>query len=326
MDDFFNNNLTSFGEMRRKEEKGLSKAYNKVALAPIMMLGVSFFINAVYLLLGSFLPFLNEGLALEIMDFFAYVVAILLPSFFLFLLLRKNGDFPTWNAPNRKIFFPFLLLSLGVSFLGNYVSSYISAIAETFGITFTQPDFTPPTGGISFFLYFLQITIGAGLLEELFCRCLILGAVKPFGEKTAIFVSAFFFALIHGNFLQIPYAFVLGVFYGYITIRTGSILYSVIFHSLSNSISVLLTLSGTLLNENIYNILSSLFVYISIVSGIVGLVLEISALKKGVFSFKKETSILTTFQKIGRLFRSPVAIINIIIFGIMAVGYIEIGG
>ena len=64
MDDFFNNNLTSFGEMRRKEEKGLSKAYNKVALAPIMMLGVSFFINAVYLLLGYFLPFLNEGLAL----------------------------------------------------------------------------------------------------------------------------------------------------------------------------------------------------------------------------------------------------------------------
>ena len=40
----------------------------------------------------------------------------------------------------------------------------------------------------------------------------------------------------------------------------------------------------------------------------------------------KETSILTTSQKIGRLFRSPVAIINIIIFGIMAVSYIEIGG
>lgn len=326
MDNFFNNNFISFGEMRRREEKDLSKTYNKVALAPIMMLGASFLISAVYLLLGYFLPFLNDGFALEIVDFFAYIFAILLPSFILFLLFRKSGDFPTWEAPNRKIFFPFLLLSLGVSFLGNYVSSYISAIAETFGITFTQPDFTPPTGGISFFLYFVQITIGAGLLEELFCRGLILGAVKPFGEKTAIFVSAFFFALIHGNFVQIPYAFILGLFYGYVTVRTGSILYSVIFHALSNAISVLLTLTGSLLNETFYNILSSLFVYISIVSGIVGLVLEISALKKGTFSFKKETSILTTSQKIGRLFRSPVAIVSIIIFGIMAVGYIEIGG
>jgi membrane protease YdiL (CAAX protease family) len=326
MDKFFNDSFISFSEMRRREEKGLSKAYNKVALAPLIMLGASFLVSGVSLVLGLVFPFFNTDFGLELINFFAYILSLLFPSLVLLLLFRKSGDFPTFEAPRARTFFPLFLLSLGVSFLGNYVSSYISAIAETFGITFTQPDFTPPTGGISFFLYFLQITIGAGLLEELFCRCLILGAVKPFGEKTAIFVSAFFFALIHGNFLQIPYAFVLGLFYGYITIRTGSILYSVIFHALSNSISVLLTLSGTLLNENIYNILSSLFVYISIVAGILGLVLEISALKKGVFSFKKETSILTTFQKIGRLFRSPVAIINIIIFGIMAVGYIEIGG
>ncbi len=327
MEQFHSNEYFSIREMRRKEEKELGAAYNKVSLAPIIMMAVSYIISFVYYILTLFIPNITSDTAIEIVNFIAYILALLIPAGVVFLLCRKNGDFPTAAPPKASIFFPTLALSFGVSYLGNYVSNYIAAIASYFGITFTQPDFTAPEGGISFFLYFIQITIGAGLFEELLYRGVVLGALRRHGDKLAILVSAFLFALMHGNFVQMPFAFVLGIFYGYMVCRTGSIIYSVIFHALNNTISVLMTLCLELFGEDIYYNISVCFVVLSLVLGAIGLTSEIIKAKRGaVPPLKKDTGILTTSEKFGRLFRSPVAWVTIIIFGVMALGYIEIGG
>ena len=55
-----------------------------------------------------------------------------------------------------------------------------------------------------------------------------------------IVISAFLFALIHMNPAQMPYAFVVGIFLGWIYSRTGSIVPGVLCHWVNNTVAYLM--------------------------------------------------------------------------------------
>ena len=56
----------------------------------------------------------------------------------------------------------------------------------------------------------------------------------------AIAISALLFAVVHMNPAQIPYAFVMGLFFGWMYWRTGSIIPSVVAHVVNNSVSYIM--------------------------------------------------------------------------------------
>lgn len=85
----------------------------------------------------------------------------------------------------------------------------------------------------------------APILEELIFRKILLEKLKPFGPKIAIVLSALSFALVHGNLSQLLYAFVLGIFFGYIAYTTGSIKLTILIHVSVNFIG---TGAGAILN------------------------------------------------------------------------------
>ncbi len=74
----------------------------------------------------------------------------------------------------------------------------------------------------------------APLAEEWFCRKLIIDRTRQYGEKIAVFLSAFVFGLLHQNLYQFFYAFGLGLIFAYIYIRTGRLRYSVLLHAFIN--------------------------------------------------------------------------------------------
>ena len=74
----------------------------------------------------------------------------------------------------------------------------------------------------------------APIFEELFFRKFIIDRVVVYGELTAILLSGFMFGLFHGNLSQFPYAFAIGIFFGFIYIRTGNIVYPMILHAMIN--------------------------------------------------------------------------------------------
>lgn len=92
----------------------------------------------------------------------------------------------------------------------------------------------------------------SGPSEEILFRSLpitlLLNYMKPVSEKERVIIvviAAFLFSLGHINiftfsvpWFQVCYAFVLGLAYGFTLIRTESIIYPMIMHSLSNVISV----------------------------------------------------------------------------------------
>lgn len=74
----------------------------------------------------------------------------------------------------------------------------------------------------------------APVAEELIFRKLLMDRVVAYGEGLAIVLSGFMFGLFHGNLNQFVYAFTLGAFLGFIYVKTGNIVYSIILHMAIN--------------------------------------------------------------------------------------------
>lgn len=89
------------------------------------------------------------------------------------------------------------------------------------------------TGEADTLSMFLYASIGAPIAEEILFRGLIQGTLRPYGKRFAIFGSAFLFGLFHGNLVQTPFAFAVGLVLGY-TAETYSLFWSVVLHAFNN--------------------------------------------------------------------------------------------
>ena len=55
--------------------------------------------------------------------------------------------------------------------------------------------------------------------EEILFRGLVLRSLQPYGKKFAIVISSLLFGLFHGNLMQAPFAFVVGLVMGYVAME-----------------------------------------------------------------------------------------------------------
>lgn len=82
---------------------------------------------------------------------------------------------------------------------------------------------------------FLYAAFGAPISEELLFRGFLLRSFEPMGKKFAIFTSALLFGLFHGNIIQIPFAFMVGLLWAYVTLE-HSIWWAMLLHIFNNLI------------------------------------------------------------------------------------------
>ena len=85
----------------------------------------------------------------------------------------------------------------------------------------------------------LSITVMAALVEELLFRGAIQGHLLRKGMKPlhAILVSSAIFGIIHMNPIQVPFAFAIGLIFGWLYYRTGSLVPGIIGHFINNTIA-----------------------------------------------------------------------------------------
>ena len=85
----------------------------------------------------------------------------------------------------------------------------------------------------------ISITIMAPLVEELLFRGAIQGYMLRKGMKPlhAILIASAIFGIIHMNPIQIPFAFAIGMIFGWLYYRTGSVVPGIIGHFINNSIA-----------------------------------------------------------------------------------------
>ena len=88
----------------------------------------------------------------------------------------------------------------------------------------------------------LSVSVFAPLFEEWLCRGLVLrGLLKKSSPMVAISVSAAFFAVLHMNPWQAIPAFCLGLLFGYVYYRTGSLKLTILMHCVNNTTAALLS-------------------------------------------------------------------------------------
>ena len=72
--------------------------------------------------------------------------------------------------------------------------------------------------------------------EELLFRKLLTERIVKYGELPAVLASGLFFGLFHGNLNQFSYAFLIGLFLGFIYVKTGKLRYTIGLHMAINFI------------------------------------------------------------------------------------------
>ena len=89
---------------------------------------------------------------------------------------------------------------------------------------------------LTLFTLLLYVSILTPIVEEVVFRGFVLDvASERYGDWFAIFISALLFALVHLEAISVINAFIGGLIYGYVRIRTGSLWPSIILHFLWNT-------------------------------------------------------------------------------------------
>lgn len=132
------------------------------------------------------------------------------------------------------------------------------------------------TTGVSMFLY---VAILGPVAEELLCRGLVLRMLRPFGKQMAIFGAALLFGLFHGNVIQIPFAFLIGLVLGYVTLE-HSIWWAIVLHIFNNLVlSELMGRLSQVLPEGVGDLLLFGILFLALIAAIVILIVRRKAVK-----------------------------------------------
>lgn len=129
-----------------------------------------------------------------------------------------------------------LILCMGAQLVNSLWVSLLEFVMNCFGGS-VIPMLEGISGDSDTLSMFLYISILGPVGEEILFRGYVLRSLQPYGKRFAILGSAVLFGLFHGNLLQIPFAFLMGLVMGYITVEY-SLGWSIVLHIFNNLVLV----------------------------------------------------------------------------------------
>lgn len=144
-----------------------------------------------------------------------------------------TGELWTKKEPmTGKSFLGILCVFIGGQLVFSLVTQLLNWLLTPLGVDITA-SLEAATGNAATLSMFLYMAFGAPISEEILFRGLIQGTLRPYGKRFAIFGSDFLFGMFHGNLVQTPFAFAVGLVLGY-TAETYSLFWSVVLHIINN--------------------------------------------------------------------------------------------
>ncbi len=126
------------------------------------------------------------------------------------------------------------IMCYAMALIFNLIGTFITGIIGTLKGDAVENVIETTVGNIGPVPNFIYFVLCAPIFEELLFRKAVISRISEYGDRIAILLSAFLFGLFHGNLLQGGYAFILGIFFGYVFVKTGRIIYSIIMHMFVN--------------------------------------------------------------------------------------------
>jgi membrane protease YdiL (CAAX protease family) len=164
-----------------------------------------------------------------------------------------------------------------------YVTNMLSSLL-TFFIAFLKGEkelLNPAADAIiggNYTLALIYAVIVAPFFEELIFRKILLDKLRRFGDIPAILFTGLAFGLFHMNLSQFFYAAVLGFIFAYVTIKTNTVIYSIILHMMINLISTIM-IPFVVKGNVLLSLVLILWVLVSITAGAVLLILNVKKIK-----------------------------------------------
>ena len=215
-------------------KKQVSKYAMLIGLSIILYLVLASFILTITmepLIIGIFGKLFSEANLVYVIDIINTIIAMYIPTK---IIIIFNGKLKIEKSKNK-----FKSIIIGIPFVALVFTIQTLLTKWITGRTMGTEQITTD---VSYLLIFIRLVVVPAIFEELFFRKAILNVSKKFGIGFAIIISSVLFGLIHLNFYQAIGATFAGIIFAIITLKTGSILPSIILHAFANSYSFFTTI------------------------------------------------------------------------------------
>lgn len=206
-------------------------------------------------------------------------------------------------------FFGLLCIFLSGQLIYQIVMIVVELLLNGLGLSVMQGMEAVSMDSTSFSM-FLYGGILAPVTEELLFRGLIQRSLRPFGRRFAIFASAFTFGIFHGNLLQAPYAFLVGLVLGYVA-SEYSIAWAMLLHMINNLVlgDLIPRLTSSMPME-----VTSLIIWTVLLFAAIGAAVTLIVRRKEIRAYSEESPINRIF--VGCFFSSPGIIALMVVMGL----------
>lgn len=217
----------------RKEKRNLFNSFNGTFIFALLLVLLYY--------LGQYLQ--GKDLLKGLIQ--TQILVILLPPLLILSIFKlKASEVFRFKAPKLKevALVPFIAISASI---------LVTMMMQLVEMIFPFPKhYLEQLSGLfkmseNIWIQLAAIALAPGICEEILFRGFLIRFYELNGKKIAIIISALLFAVFHLDPFRLLPTFLLGLLLGYLTIRSGSIINSMLSHFINNSFAVIISLFGT---------------------------------------------------------------------------------
>lgn len=302
--------------MELKVKVDNKKVFNRIGLAIFVSM---ILVNIIQVIFFGIIGVVNqELLSAPWINYAGIAISFYLIGFPVFYLMIKN--LPEEEKRESKTLGVFEVIKICfMSYSIVYIVNFLTNILMMLIAVIKGSEVTNPLVNVIEGSNWIWSLIFAGILspiiEEMMFRGVMLNKLRRYGDKVAIITTAILFGLFHANFSQFFYAVALGIVFAYVTLKTGTIKYSIILHIIVNMMGSVILPAVIGDGSNIVAVGCVGLALLAIV--IVGLVLLIKnrkniSLLDGEIKLEKGTAFKTIWVNVGMILYVVISLVSMI--------------
>ena len=253
-----------------KERKEITRSANAIGISLILMIVFSTALSFGLIIINAVTRrnFSGEPANQQVFQVFFSIFSFTMPFIICQKVIgRRISDTVSFKKTEKGMAMPLFFLGVAFCSFCNIGASYIYNIFNAFGIDYSVGETSFPKGIFGFLLVVIARAIVPALVEEFALRGIVLGSLRRFGDGFALIASSVCFGIMHGNFEQIPFAIMVGLFLGFTVIKTNSLRVAMAIHFYNNLISVIFSYIPDSISMDTQNLIYTVLLLASLVVG-----------------------------------------------------------
>lgn len=221
--------------------------------------------------------FIEEMVNAAAANGWGYLIAMTVGAVLLYVWKKREFCLQTiWQKEKpmtASAFFSIAAIFIGVQAVAQILAIALEWLFNLFGLSILDAleSASVVEDTVSMFLY---AAIFAPIGEEILFRGLLLRMLQKYGKKFAILATAFLFGIFHGNIIQTPYAFLVGLVLGYVAVEY-SILWAIVLHMLNNMVLAdFMTRLAEILPPGVGDLISILVIWGCAIAAVIVLIVK----------------------------------------------------